>query len=124
SLLVGSFFSILRLGRSAIYILSLHDALPIWANGDAGLRAGACAGDRVGGDDGLAAGRLEDNPGEGMLAGVRGREGIVGRQDGLGIATREMDRTGVAGGGIAIGVISRDRNRPGRPRRGRRRAAG
>ena len=54
-------------------------------------------------------GRLERGR-EGVDAGVAGGEGVVGRQDRLGVAAGEVDRAGVAGGDVAVSVKGRDRD--------------
>ena len=46
-------------------------------------------------------------------------EGVVGRQDRLGVAAGEVDRAGVGRGHVAAGVFGRDRHVVGRPGRGR-----
>src|SRR5438094_2398456 len=43
-----------------------------------------------------------------MLAVVHGSEHIVGRQDGLSVATSEVDGAGVSGRGIAVGILGGD----------------
>ena len=81
-------------------------------------------GPRVGGRDGLRAGRLERGPvGEGVRPGVTGREGVVARQDRPAVAAGEVHRAPVGGGHVAEGVLGRDRDVVRRPGRGRVRVA-
>ncbi len=38
------------------------------------------------------------------MVAVHAVEGVVGRQDGIGVAARDLDRAGVAGGHVAPGI--------------------
>ena len=59
-----------------------------------------CRRNRVGGGDGLAAGRFQRGAiGKDLYAIIAGSEGVVGREDSLGIARGEGDRARVAGVG-------------------------
>ena len=87
-----------------------------------GCITGDGTGDGIGSGDGLAAGGLKDKPGEGVHAGVGGREGIVGRQDSRQIGTGEVDRTQVTGQCVVIGVLGGEGDAEGRAGGGRRRS--
>src|SRR5205823_3225051 len=73
-----------------------------------GSAAGDRTGDCVGAGDGLAAGGLENDPGEGVHASIGGRESIVAGQDGRAIGTGKVDRSHVAGGLVIVGIKGRD----------------